>query len=94
VKRSSTPEPVWPADPAQTARLTSRLTELGLPEPLSALAARAVVYPDQATIRTLRNPDGTVLSHVVEGDFHTSLLLPLEARRPLAPVGRQNAPPG
>ena len=31
----------------------------------------------------------------MEGDFHTSLLLPLEARRPLARVARrpQNAPP-
>ena len=93
--RYAYPEPVWPADPAQTARLTSRLTKIRPPPPLATLAARAVVYPDQATIRTLRNSDGTVLSHVVEGDYYTSLLPPLEAHRPLAPVGRhpQNEPP-
>ena len=54
---------------------------------------RPVQRSPKATIRTLRNPDGTVLSHVVEGDFHINLLIPLEAHRPLAPVGRQKAPP-
>jgi hypothetical protein len=85
--------PVWP-NPVGSERLSQRMLDLGLPADVAALAARCFVYPDAATIRPVHDNQGRLARYEVDGDFYTSLLLPLERWRSLGKGGRgQDAPP-
>ncbi len=76
-ERRKLAEPVWP-EPAHIAAFADLLLELGLPAKNANLIARAVVFPEEATIRPNLDQHGATAFYEIEADFFSCLTLPVE----------------